>query len=968
MKTQIPKYFKTYLWYGIRLLFFIMFSAASFARAQQLAFPGAEGYGRFTTGGRGGKVLEVINLNNSGSGSLRAAVQSYGTRTVVFRVSGTIELKSRLVINNNNITIAGQTAPGDGICIKNAGITIDASNVIIRYLRFRPGDENKIEEWDAINGQNNRDIIIDHCSMSWSIDEVASFYDNSNFTMQWCLISESLYNSYHSKGAHGYGGIWGGMGATFHHNLFAHHSSRNPRFQGSRGTSTPKTEIVDYRNNVIYNWGSNSVYGGEAGNHNVIANYYKAGPATRSGQLQYRIADPWHSDEYGSYADDKWYIDENYVYGYPDITADNWAGGVQGGDWRKITRLYEPVPHAPVLTYTAENAYQLALVDVGAVLPKRDFLDMRIIQEVITGTATYGGIWGAGSGIIDSQTEVGGWPILQSTSAPADTDHDGMPDDWETANGLDLSDPEDRNGDLDGDGYTNLEEYLNNLCIRQDFILAPAGLTAAAVSPSQIELVWQENTENETGFSIERSESDTSSFVEIVTVSANDTSYSDTGLSPVTTYYYRVRGYNGQVYSIYTNYAKAKTIYADGSPLEAENPTPADNATDVSIMAILHWRAGTGATSHNVYFGTTNPPEFRGNQTATKFDPNGLMDSTTYYWRIDEVNAAGTTTGFIWRFVTESFIPAITAHWPFDRGMGSLAMDATGNRNYGYLQNMQSSNWVEGFTGNALEFDGQDDYVLVYHKEFIDFHIRGFTISFWLQQTDETITMPWLSKRIYDAGKWGKGYEIYHDMNGKVRFVVADEITESSVEAPNADFVTGDWVFITAVRDRTASTLRLYANAVLKASADDSTWNISQDADLYIGMNAEQQHYHRGILDEIRIYNYPLDAPYVMRLYNEYVTEVTDRTGPAHYQLALNSYPNPFNSATKIVYTVPRRNRVRLTLFNLLGQEVVRLVDEVKPAGEYMFVFDAANLNSGIYFSQLTVGNQIITKKMLLMK
>jgi len=281
---------------------------------------------------------------------------------------------------------------------------------------------------------------------------------------------------------------------------------------------------------------------------------------------------------------------------------------------------------------------------------------------------------------------------------------------------------------------------------------------------------------------------------------------------------------------------------------------------------------------------------------------------------------------------------------------------------------MQGSNWVDGAFGKALEFDGQDDYVLVNHNEFIDFHIRGFTISFWLHQTDKDVTTPWLSKRIYDAGTRGEGYEIHHDTQGMVRFVVADDITESSVEAPNSDFVTGDWVFVTAVRDRAANTLRLYANALLKASADDSTWNISHDSDLYIGSNAEQQHYHKGMLDEIRIYNYVLDSSEVRKLYNDYLTDVIDISSPVHYEIELNNYPNPFNPTTKIVYTVPDRNRVRLTIFNLLGQEVAQLLDEVKPAGEYICLFEAAHLNSGIYFYQLNVGDEVITRKMLLMR
>ncbi|MCU0646183.1 MAG: pectate lyase, partial [bacterium] len=287
------------------------------SHAQQIAFPGAEGFGRFTTGGRGGTIIEVTNLNDDGIGSLRAAIESIGARTVVFRISGIIELQSELKLANGDITIAGQTAPGDGICIKNYPLIIAADNVIIRYIRIRQGDEKKFEG-DAISCIGNRNIIIDHCSFSWGIDEVASFYDNENSTVQWCLISESLNHSFHHKGDHGYGGIWGGKRASFHHNLLAHHSSRNPRFNGSRTHRDPAQEIVDFRNNVIYNWGYNSSYGGESGNQNLVANYYKYGPASKH---KNRIVEPW--DGKG-----KWYVADNFVFGSPDITSNNWAGGV----------------------------------------------------------------------------------------------------------------------------------------------------------------------------------------------------------------------------------------------------------------------------------------------------------------------------------------------------------------------------------------------------------------------------------------------------------------------------------------------------------------------------------------------------------------------------------------------------------------------------------------------------------------
>ncbi|MCX7876701.1 MAG: T9SS type A sorting domain-containing protein [Melioribacteraceae bacterium] len=433
---------------------FFLFLFAELIIAQQLAFPGAEGFGKYTTGGRGGIVYEVTNLNDSGPGSLRDALSKTGPITIIFRVSGTIELKSPLKVTKPNVTIAGQTAPGDGICLSNYTFSVQANNVIIRYLRFRLGDLTKYEN-DAANGMGYyKNIILDHCSFSWSIDECASFYNNENFTMQWCLISESLYNSFHSKGAHGYGGIWGGKNATFHHNLLAHHSSRNPRFAGGE---TPVCENVDFRNNVIYNWGSNSAYGGEAGKINIVANYYKFGPATKSG-VKYRIIDI--SDTASA-----WFVKDNFVFDSPVISSDNWNGGVQGtqANFHKNNKKRStPFPFEPINQQTAEEAYNLVLQNAGCVLPKRDPIDERIISEVKNGTSTYGGIWGAGKGIIDSQKEVGGWPILNSTNPPIDNDKDGMADSWEISKGLNPNNPDDRNL-VDSSGYTMLELYLNGI-------------------------------------------------------------------------------------------------------------------------------------------------------------------------------------------------------------------------------------------------------------------------------------------------------------------------------------------------------------------------------------------------------------------------------------------------------------------------------------------------------------------------
>lgn len=422
-----------------------------------LAFPGAEGFGAETIGGRGGIVYEVTNLNDSGPGSLREAVEASGPRTVVFRVGGTIALTSKLAIRNDFITIAGQTAPGDGICLKDHEIFIAANQVIIRYIRSRVGSAAGME-YDAIWARDHSNIIIDHCSFSWSVDETASFYDNENFTLQWCIISESLYDSVHPKGFHGFGGIWGGNSATFHHNLLAHHSSRNPRFAKRNTNLVPDIQdyLVDYRNNVIYNWGYNSAYGGEDARVNIVANYYKPGPATRS-SVNDRIFQPLWGLDFGVF-----HINNNFMEGSSFVTNDNWLGvddiTQQQKDQMKSATAFD----APEISqHTATQAYNLVLQDAGANIPVRDSLDERIMYEVQTGTAQYGSSFdGGGNGIIDSPSEVGGWPNLNGGVPDVDSDHDGMPDYWEKERCLDPLDYEDGNLDRNSNGYTNLEEYL----------------------------------------------------------------------------------------------------------------------------------------------------------------------------------------------------------------------------------------------------------------------------------------------------------------------------------------------------------------------------------------------------------------------------------------------------------------------------------------------------------------------------
>lgn len=473
----------------------LLTSVAGFAQEKTPAFPGAEGFGRYTTGGRGGHVYCVTNLNDSGEGSLRWALSQPGPRTVIFNVDGTIHLESKLDIPSNT-TIAGQTAPGMGICVADYPFAVNGSNIIVRYMRIRLGNKNVLvngaDGWDGFGGYDQRDIIIDHCSVSWSIDECLSVYGNVNTTVQWCIVAQSLVNSGHSKGAHGYGCIWGGSGASFHHNLMAHHGSREPRL-GGRPT-TQKDERVDMRNNVFYNWGGEGSYGYEGMNVNVVNNYFKPGPGTtasmneakqkRIAALGIRTND--YIEEYPAYADmlhvwGKYYIDGNNNATHSDVNTKNWELGVYNqinangcdGTYTQATKdsikLSEPIPFVHTTTHTAKDAYNYVIEYAGACKGGHDALDEQYIKDTKGGIATATGS-GLQKGFINSQDDNiyivdkygSAWPTLTEGEKWIDTDGDGMPDAWETANGLNPNDATDGK-QVNAEGYTNLEVWMNSL-------------------------------------------------------------------------------------------------------------------------------------------------------------------------------------------------------------------------------------------------------------------------------------------------------------------------------------------------------------------------------------------------------------------------------------------------------------------------------------------------------------------------
>ena len=492
------------------------------------AFPGAEGHGRYITGGRGGEIRHVTNLNDSGAGSLREALKGNNAKTIVFDVSGYIDLKSQLDITSNT-TIAGQTAPYPGITLRYYTIYFGkCDNVIVRFLRFRRSQVKDVNDGaDATWGRRRNQIMLDHCSFSWSIDEVASFYDNNNFTMQWCTVGEAQNDAGHGKGNHSYGGIWGGKLASFHHNLLIHLNNRVPRFNGARygwgdytknlyydqykWENTIQAETVDLRNCVMYNWGNgNGCYGGPGGGYiNIVNNYYKAGPGTKNTKTVTQVSvgasgNSTEGDQIGMTS--RYYINGNYVtaagdkaanYDWKGVTIDAGTFAIDGEKYSKDpkhfygdTVVYKqnangedcvrikvdgPCPIGDITTHSAETTYEKVLSYAGASI-YRDAVDARFMEETQAGVVTYTGTKTGIKGIVDIINDPDGvqdpacpsFPDLasESRSADYDTDGDGMPDEWESANGLNPNDATDGATytlDTEKGWYTNLEVYMNSI-------------------------------------------------------------------------------------------------------------------------------------------------------------------------------------------------------------------------------------------------------------------------------------------------------------------------------------------------------------------------------------------------------------------------------------------------------------------------------------------------------------------------
>ena len=491
--------------------------------------------------------------------------------------------------------------------------------------------------------------------------------------------------------------------------------------------------------------------------------------------------------------------------------------------------------------------------------------------------------------------------------------------------------------------------------------MSPTALSAKTISHKQVNLTWKDNTDDEDGFRIERSDGD--GFTEIAVVGPDTESYNDTTFTPLTAYIYRVRMYKVDMNSIYSNCASVITMASNGAPAYASQPSPEDSVTYPGIVPQLSWLPGAGTKSHDIYFGTTNPPPFVQNQIDSIFRPGVLEYNTTYYWQVNEVNDSGTTLSNTWHFTTEEAM-ILAAHFKLDENTGYILHDNSGNNVSGHWLTDENEGWITGVLGYALQFNGIYNYAYLISNSSFYFTNESFSISFWLKQSATDKKMGYLTNTVSSSSN--NRIEVYYNhLDNKVVFEVADNMYSSMVAAPDTSFITGEWVHFVAVRNFIEDSLLLYANSKLVGYAYDSTGAISPFNYIDIGNFIYEENTHlEGALDDIRIYKYALDYADIKLLYNEAgIKKDIPSVGPE-----LQLYPNPLTYGSDILYTITQKGRVRLSVYSITGQEVEVLENQIKPAGRYIHKMDVQNLNKGVYILKLQTDMGVKTIRMLYLK
>ena len=952
----------------ILLTFCMAFACLAGAVADELiAFPGAEGYGRFARGARAGEnptVYHVTNLNDSGKGSLRDAV-SQPNRIVVFDVAGVIRIKSPLVFSKN-LTIAGQTAPGSGIVIYGERTSFSgASDIIVRYLRIRMGMSGRGQN-DAAGIANGSNMIFDHCSISWGKDETFSINSDGknggvgNITIQKTIMSQGLL-------PHSAGGLCQPTntvgGVTLYRNLYADNNTRNHKVKG----------LNQYINNVVYHWGSGGGYnlGGDSEGRiwaDVQSNYFIQGPnsggnGVGSGNQLTTVY------QRGNKTD----MSRDGVLNGRDMDENDFARATRVDSFEDLLQSEEypsEHPHASIasMSMSAEEAYQWVVDSVGACLPDRDEVDEYVIDELRS--------LGNKGVIISSESVLGlvnGVGNIYNAPKPLDTDNDGMPDEWEKANGLDPNDATDA-VKVAANGYLNIENYINSIPASPvPFLKYPVEILAKSLGTDSITVAF-ECHEKATGAKI-RVEvmPEGGEYTTVETIGTDVTSYTVKGLSEKTNYTLRFTTFTDDMASLPAEFS-FRTKGAPGEPDLSTDPIPANGETiaEYTTVTLKFSNEVTGRPYYYVYVGTS--PD-RLDSVATVRSRSYTMDvepNTTYYWRIDVENTYGRTQGEVWNFTTgQEPVRTKVAYFAFDETSGSTAVnvptseeimanDATPYGSYVPV-------WGEGKINGAILFDAANttDGMIVPSYEEIVFESAPFSYELWFKSTagNSSQSRYLLHKGSHksdgdrNTGKWfGLEYK-----KGTLYFGVDDDVTKSLAEVSATSYFDGNWHHVVAVRDVENAKLLLYIDGELKASANDATGAIDGSEALVIGnVNVNFDSPFIGSIDEFTLYNDALTELEIKSKYEHGVTAIEEIAAQEREDVVV--YPNPFKD--RFTVTLPQSTgTVKVEIYSLSGALVYS--NDLTVSGGMVEVKGLDDLPAGVYNCAVIADDTTRTARMM---
>lgn len=950
--------------------------------AQQLAFPGAEGYGRFAKGARASEspeIYHVTNLDDSGKGSLRDAV-SQPNRIVVFDVAGVIKLKSRLVFSKN-LTIAGQTAPGEGVAIYGNGVSFSAAdNIIVRYLRIRMGIGGTSGA-DAAGIANGGNMIFDHVSAIWGLDENFSInwdskgFEPYNITIQNSIIGQGIM-------VHACGGlIQTNGGVSLYRNLYIDNKTRNPKAKG----------LTQFVNNVVYNWGDGGAYilgDTEASSWGVITNnYFIKGPvqgtkAFTRAKTAYQVYHKGNMIDYnqdgvlnGYEATEEDYRRDASNPESENVTFVNSADDFDYSDYdrrrlvdgEKVVITTTPEKHPVIATETtATEAYNWIVDNVGASLPVRDEADNYMIDELLS--------LGTKGALLSGESEVGlvnGVGNIFDGNRLSDTDNDGIPDVWEDANGLDKNNPDDALL-MAENGYLNIENYINGIVEPMPYVKYPTNLQLASLSTDYLSLKWVNNASEATSVVLEHS-TDNKEFTAI-TLEPGTTTYKLESLIPNTTYYIRLKTVDGEMESLYTSVQEFTTRGVPAPPVASINPVPENGATVTDYTSVLlSWEnktgAWAGALSYTVYVGkSTESMKAVLTASTTNKVKVDVEPASTYYWRVDVKNLMGDCTGDVWSFTTGTKPErGKVAYYSFDETEGTILENTYGED---AVAKDFTPSWIEGIRNNAAQFNTANAAFVQEHYEALGLGNESFSIELWFKSAGGSVDWYLIHKGSHATtsyeGATGKWFGIQYQKNSKndrLTWAIDDDVTKTdiNVTGATAKYFTNEWVHLVCVRDVEEKQLKMYANGVLVASGADKTGDIGTIEKMAIAnCNTAYENGFQGLMDELTIYNEALTAEEISDHYKQGTSTHIENVSTEEMGRA---YPMPFADEFYIPVADMENTSAQVTVMNTAGQTVYQA--QVTIQGGVAHVTNVGSLSEGYYIYTLKLDRKVLVGKIV---